>query len=430
MLLPCSLLFEWHLGLLLSGFVVLFGLGMSRLMRVTHSRQGDVNEHNAALAEHASDALGNLQVVQSFTRIEAEQSKLETIGGKLLAAQMPVLRWWAAAAVATRASATLTLMAVLLLGTYLHLQGQCTIGQVVASMSLASALISKLEATSSFLRQLFSDAPKIEEYFGMAEQVPTVRDAPGAKLAADLRGEVSFQNVTFGYDAQRMAVEDVSFDAKPGEMIALVGATGSGKSTTLGLLYRAYDPNAGRVLLDGVDLREYTLDSLRRNIAVVFQEPLLFARSVRENLLVGRPEATEAQIWEALERAQAKSLVEALPQRLETVLSERARSLSGGERQRLSIARALLKAPPVIILDEASAALDATTEQLLAKALDEVMKNRTTFVIAHRLATVRHATRILVFDHGRIVETGTFEELVAASGKFAALAKAQLLAPA
>jgi ATP-binding cassette subfamily B protein len=427
-LLPCSLLFEWHMGLLLSGFVVLFGLGMSRLMRKTHSRQGEVTQHHTALTEHASDTIGNLQVVQSFTRIEAELSQLETIGGRLLAAQLPVLRWWAAASVATRASATLTLMAVLLLGTYLHLQGRASVGQVVASMSLASALIAKLESTSAFLHQLFSDAPKIDEYFDVLEQVPTVRDAPDAAVASKLRGVVAFDRVSFGYDARRMAVSDVSFEARPGEMIALVGATGSGKSTTLGLLYRAYDPSDGRVLIDGQDLRAYTLDSLRRNIAVVFQEPLLFARSVRDNLLVGRPEAGDPEIWDALERAQAKSLVEALPQGLDTVLSERGRSLSGGERQRLSIARALIKAPPIIILDEATAALDAATEQLLAKALDEVMKNRTTFVIAHRLATVRHATRILVFDHGRVVERGSFEELVAQSGKFATLAKAQLLA--
>ena len=427
-LLPCSLLFDWRLGLLLSGFVVLFGIGMSRLMRKTHSRQGDVNEYHAALSEHASDALGNLQVVQSFTRVEAELSKLEIIGSRLLAAQMPVLRWWAVASVATRASATFTLTAVLLLGTYLHLAGEVSVGQVVASMSLASALISKLESSSSFLHQLFSDAPRIEEYFAVLAQAPTVSDKPEAIRAANLRGEVSFEHVSFGYDAQRLAVSDISFVAKPGETIALVGATGSGKSTSLGLLYRAYDPQQGRVLLDGLDLRDYTLDSLRRNIAVVFQEPLLFARSVRENLLVGRPEATDADIWLALERAQARSLVEALPAQLDTVLSERGRSLSGGERQRLSIARALLKAPPILILDEATAALDATTEQLLGKALEEVKKDRTSFVIAHRLATVRHATRILVFDHGRIVETGSFEELVALGSTFAALAKAQLLA--
>jgi ATP-binding cassette, subfamily B, beta-glucan exporter len=427
-LLPCSLFFEWRLGLLLSGFVVLFGLGMSRLMRKTHSRQGDVNEHHAALAEHASDALGNLAVVQSFTRVEDELTKLESIGSKLLAAQMPVLRWWAAAAVATRASATLTLMGVLLLGTYLHLQGKASVGQVVATMSLAAALINKLEATSSFLHQLFSDSPKIDEYFEVLNQVPTVRDAPDAIVARNLRGDVAFEHVSFGYNEHTLAVNDVSFEAGPGQMIALVGATGSGKSTSLGLLYRAYDPSGGRVLIDGVDLKQYTLDSLRRNIAVVFQEPLLFARSVRDNLLVGRPEATDPEIWDALARAQAKNLVEALPLGLDTVLSERGRSLSGGERQRLSIARALIKAPPIIILDEATAALDATTEQLLSKALDEVMRNRTTFVIAHRLATVRHATRIVVFDKGRVVENGTFEELVALGGKFTAFAKAQLLA--
>jgi ATP-binding cassette subfamily B protein len=427
-LLPCSLFFEWRLGLLLSVFVLLFGVGMSRLMRKTHSRQGEVSEHHAALAEHASDALGNLPVVQSFTRVEAELTKLESIGGKLLAAQMPVLRWWAAAAVATRASATLTLMAVLLFGTYLHLHGEASVGQVVASMSLASTLIGKLEATSSFLHQLFSDAPKIDEYFDVLTQVPTVRDAPDAIAAKSLRGEVAFEHVSFGYEPSRLAVDDASFEAKPGQLIALVGATGSGKSTTLGLLYRAYDPSAGSISIDGLDLRKYTLDSLRRNIAVVFQEPLLFARSVRDNLLVGRPEASDAEIWQALERAQAKDVVEGLPQGLDTVLSERGRSLSGGERQRLSIARALIKAPPIIILDEATAALDAATEQLLAKALNEVMKDRTTFVIAHRLSTVRHATRILVFERGRVIENGTFEELVASGGKFATLAKAQLLA--
>jgi glucan exporter ATP-binding protein len=427
-LLPLSALYEWRLGLLLMGLVAFFGLGMSRLMRGTEVRQGDANEQHAALAEHASDALGNLPVVQSFTRVEAEISVLERIGERFLAAQMPVLTWWAAASVATRAASTLTLSAVLLLGTHLYLTGQATVGSVVAGMGLATTLIGKLEATLGFLGQLFREAPKIDEFFAVLGESPNVHDAPHARDAGKLVGDVRFEHVTFGYTAARKAVDDVSFEAKRGETVALVGATGSGKSSTLGLLYRAYDPSAGKVAIDGVDLREYSLDSLRRNIAVVFQEPLLFARSVRENLLVGRPEASDAELWDALARAQAKSLVEALPQGLDTVLSERGRSLSGGERQRLSIARALIKAPPILILDEATAALDAATEQLLARALDEVMKDRTTFVIAHRLATVRNATRILVFEQGRIVESGSFEELVAVGGRFANLAKAQLLA--
>jgi ATP-binding cassette subfamily B protein len=427
-LLPCSLLLEWRLGLLVSVLVACFAFGTSRLMRGTHSRQGEANEQHAMLAEHASDALGNLPVVQSFTRIEAEISQLEVIGQRFLAAQMPVLTWWAAASIATRAASILTLTALLLLGTVLHLRGEVTVGQIVACMGLAGTLIGRLDATLTFLSSLFSEAPKIREYFAVIDQAPGVRDAPDARRAGRLQGDVCFEHVSFGYDERRLAVDDVSFEATRGQVIALVGETGSGKSTTLGLLYRAYDPKHGRITIDGQDLRSYTLDSLRENIAVVFQEPLLFARSVRENLLVGRPGASDAELWQALERAQARALVEELPAGLDTVLSERGRSLSGGERQRLSIARALIKAPPILILDEATAALDAGTEQLLARALEEVMRDRTTFVIAHRLSTVRNATRILLLERGRLLESGTFEELVAHSGRFAMLARAQLLA--
>jgi ATP-binding cassette subfamily B protein len=220
----------------------------------------------------------------------------------------------------------------------------------------------------------------------------------------------------------------VSFSVGAGETVALVGATGSGKSTTLGLLHRAFDPQSGVIRIDGDDIREVTLASLRRNIGVVFQEPMLFARSIRENLQVGRPDATDAEMIEALERAQAIEFITRQTDGLDTIIGERGRSLSGGERQRLSIARALLKNPPILILDEATSALDAATEQKLQKALDEVMRGRTTFVIAHRLATIRNADRILVFDQGRIVETGTFDDLVARGGRFAELARAQFMA--
>jgi ATP-binding cassette subfamily B protein len=210
--------------------------------------------------------------------------------------------------------------------------------------------------------------------------------------------------------------------------VALVGSTGSGKSTTLGLIHRAFDPQSGQIRIDGDDIRDLALSSLRRNIGVVFQEPMLFARSVRENLLVGNPNATDPEMIQALERAQAIEFIARQAEGLDTLIGERGRSLSGGERQRLSIARALLKNPPILILDEATSALDAATEQKLQKALEEVMKGRTTFVIAHRLATIRNADRILVFDQGRIVESGSFEELVARGGTFAALARAQFMA--
>jgi ABC-type multidrug transport system fused ATPase/permease subunit len=220
----------------------------------------------------------------------------------------------------------------------------------------------------------------------------------------------------------------VTFTVQAGENVALVGATGSGKSTTLGLLHRAFDPQSGSIRIDDEDIRDLTLSSLRRNIGVVFQEPMLFARSIRENLQVGRPEATDAEMIEALERAQAIEFISRQTDGLSSIIGERGRSLSGGERQRLSIARALLKNPPILILDEATSALDAATEKKLQLALDEVMKGRTTFVIAHRLATIRNADRILVFDQGRVIESGNFDELVESGGRFAELAKAQFMA--
>jgi len=255
-----------------------------------------------------------------------------------------------------------------------------------------------------------------------------VRDRPGATQIARFEGEVAFEDVSFSYDGRRRALDGIRFTARAGETVALVGTTGSGKSTTLGLLHRTFDPASGAIRIDGTDIRDIGLASLRHNIGVVFQEPMLFARSIRENLQVGRPDATDAEMMDALERAQAGEFMARQSAGLDTVIGERGRSLSGGERQRLSIARALLKNPPVLVLDEATSALDAATERKLQGALEAVMEGRTTFVIAHRLATIRDADRILVFHEGRIVEAGTFDALVAQGGRFAELARAQFMA--
>jgi ATP-binding cassette, subfamily B, beta-glucan exporter len=255
-----------------------------------------------------------------------------------------------------------------------------------------------------------------------------VRDKPTAIEAPRFKGQIQFDNVSFSYDGKKAAVKDVYITVEPGETVALVGSTGSGKSTTLGLLHRAFDPQSGVVRIDGVDIRDYTVQSLRHNIGVVFQEPMLFARSIDDNLKIGKPDATAEEIASAIERAQATDFISRQSDGLMTVVGERGRSLSGGERQRLSIARALLKDPPIMILDEATSALDATTEQKLQKALDEVRQGRTTFIIAHRLATIRNADRILVFDEGRIMEYGSFDSLVKEGGRFAQLARAQFMA--
>jgi ATP-binding cassette subfamily B protein len=321
-------------------------------------------------------------------------------------------------------------LSIFIVGAWLFTKGLATIGEIVTFMNFAALLIGRLEATVTFANWLFMLAPKLREFFDVVDSQPGVRDLPSARDAGRLTGQVSFENVTFSYDNRRNAITDVSFTVKPGETVALVGATGSGKSTTLGLLHRVFDPNGGRIVIDGVDIRDMSLVSLRRNIGVVFQEPMLFARSVEENLRVGKPDATTEEVDAALERAQAKEFISRQPDGLQTVVGERGRTLSGGERQRVSIARALLKDPPILIFDEATSALDATTERLLQAALDAATQGRTTFVIAHRLATIRNADRIFVFDQGRIVETGTFEELVALDGRFAALARAQFMADA
>jgi ATP-binding cassette subfamily B protein len=295
-------------------------------------------------------------------------------------------------------------------------------------MSFATMLIARLEQLVAFFNSLFLQAPKLQEFFEVIDTVPHVADSPRAKDPGRLKGWVRFEQVSFSYDARRPAISGVSFDVAPGETIALVGTTGSGKSTTLNLLHRVYDPQQGRILIDGQDIRDMSLVGLRRNIGVVFQEPMLFARSIEENLRIGDPGATRAEMDLALERAQAAEFVTRQSDGLATLVGERGRSLSGGERQRLSIARALLKDPPIMIFDEATSALDATTERQLQAALETATKGRTTFIIAHRLATIRHANRIFVFDQGKIIETGGFDELVAKDGAFARLAKAQFLA--
>lgn len=425
-LLPLSLYLNWRLAILLFVLCIVFTALTTFVVRKTFGMQMAVEEQYSELSARASDALGNVALVQSFVRIESEVKGLRSVADQLLAAQMPVLSWWALVTVITRASTTITVLAIFTLGIALHDQGLTSVGEIVMFVSFATLLIQKLEQVVSFINNVFMEAPRLREFFGVLDAVPAVHDRPDAIDAGRLSGLVEFNDVTFSYDGKRPAVEDLSFTALPGQTIALVGPTGAGKSTAIALLHRAFDPQSGFIKIDGMDVRGVTLTSLRRNIGVVFQEALLFNRSIAENLRVGKPDATEAEVRRAAERAQAIDFIDRSGG-FETNAGERGRMLSGGERQRLSIARALLKDPPILILDEATSALDAVTEVKVNAALDEVMRGRTTFVIAHRLSTIRHATRILVFENGRVIESGTFEELVAKGGHFAELAKAQFM---
>jgi len=426
-LLPISLFVNWRLALLLIVLCIVFAVLTALIVRKTEALQGSVEQHYSDLAERASDTLGNIALVQSFSRLETEVDALRQIVKRLLSAQMPVLSWWAVANVLTRTATTLTVLAIIVSGALLTISGKATVGEMVTFMNFAGLIIARLEHSVSFLNEVVSEAPRLREFFRVWDTVPSIRDEPGAVDPGKLRGLVEFKHVFFTYDGKRMALDDLNFRAMPGETIALVGATGAGKSTAIALLYRAFDPQSGTIEIDGTDIRKLKLSALRRNIGVVFQEALLFNRSIAENLRVGKTAATEAEMRDAAERAQALEFIERKFESFSGNVGERGRSLSGGERQRLSIARALLKDPPVLILDEATSALDADTEAKVMRALDEVMMGRTTFVIAHRLSTVRKASRILVFDQGRIVESGTFDELVKIGGRFARLAQQQFI---
>ena len=426
-LLPLALYLNWRLALLLVALCAVFAVLTVFVMRKSEDLQMQVEEHYSALAERASDTLGNVPLVHSFARVQAEVNELKAVIDKLLAAQLPVLSWWAVIAVLTRASTTIVVLSIIIVGAIFNLRGEASVGQIVTFMSFATMLIDRLQHAVGFVNRLFGETPRLQQFFEVLDTVPALRDRPGAVDPGRLAGRIAFRNVTFSYDGKAPAVANLDLVAEPGDTIALVGLTGAGKSTALALLHRAFDPQAGCIEIDGRDIRDFTLTGLRRNIGVVFQEAMLFNRSIKENLLVGRPDASDADIRRAAERAQALDFIERNPEGFNARVGERGRLLSGGERQRLSIARALLKDPPILILDEATSALDSQTEAKLMAALDEVMKGRTTFVIAHRLSTVKKATRILLFEGGSIVEQGTFDQLVAADGRFARLARAQFL---
>ncbi|MGD0107883.1 MAG: ATP-binding cassette domain-containing protein, partial [Rhodopila sp.] len=431
-LLPMTLFLNWRLGLVLIVLVSIFLLFTAVVVKKTETAQRRVEGLNSSLAGTAQDALANVMVVQSFTRLSAEAHLFSDIANQVIRHQFPVLNWWALVNVMTRASSTLAIITIVLVGTWLHMNGMASVGEIVSFMGFAMLLIGRLETAASFVSSLFFKLPALEDFFNILDARSSVPEKDDARVLWAPRGEVRFEDVSFAYPTKDASVpgaavlSDVSFRARPGTCVALVGHTGAGKSTAMTLLQRLWDPTAGRITIDGQDLRDVTLDSLRSNIGVVFQESLLFNRSIRDNLLVGKPDATDDEIEQACRMADAHEFIVRQQNGYDTMIGERGTTLSGGQRQRLAIARALLKNPPILILDEATSALDAATEARVSKALKTLMAGRTTFIIAHRLSTVRDADEILVFDDGRIVEQGSFNELLARQGDFATLVETQL----
>ena len=425
-LLPLTLLLNWQLSLVLIALVVLFCAVTVLVTGRTEEGQAKAEFFQSSLASTAQDALANVMVVQSFTRLAAERRRFGQIADQVIAHQFPVLNWWAVVNVLTRGASTIAVIVIVIIGTVLHVNGHASVAQIVTFMGFANLLISRLESAMQFASRLFLQMPVLEEYFGVMDAKSSVPEEPDAVELEAPRGEVAFEDVSFAYPGGPAILSHVSFVAQPGSVIALVGSTGAGKSTAMNLLQRLWDPTGGRVAIDGQDIRHATLESLRDTIGMVFQESLLFNRSIRENLRIGRPDATDAQVEQACRAADAHEFIMRQPQGYETMVGERGATLSGGQRQRLAIARAILKDPPILILDEATSALDAATEARVSRAMATLMAGRTTFIIAHRLSTVRDADEILVFDGGEVVERGRFDGLVARGGRFAELVSTQL----
>ena len=327
--------------------------------------------------------------------------------------------WWGVRTGLQRAAATGTMGAGFAVGAVLTARGEMSGGAIVSFVAVASLLISKLDHVSAFVISVHQSAPALRIFFALMDERAGIAEKPDARPLVAPAGRVHYEKVTFRFPNSSQGIFDIDFKVAPGTTLALVGPTGSGKTTTMSLLQRLRAPESGRITIDGHDISDLTLDSLRHSIGVVFQDAGLFNRSIADNIRIGKPDATDEEVERAARLAEAHDFIMRKPEGYRFVIGERGASLSGGERQRIAIARAILKDAPILILDEATSALDAETEAKIKRALDALRSNRTTFIIAHRLSTVANADQILVLDLGRVVERGRFKELVDAKGLFA-----------
>ena len=394
------------------------------VMHKTKNGQASVEGHYHRVFSHVSDSVSNVTVLQSYNRIGEETRALREFTRDLIKAQYPVLDWWALACALHRLASTISMMAVLLIGAYLVTYGELRIGDIVAFTGFASLLISKLDQISAFANQVFDSRARLEDFYRLEDSFDEAREPDGARDLGNVTGHVRFEDVGFAFPNSGHGVSDISFEVQAGETVAIVGPTGAGKTTLINLLQRVYDPSEGRILIDGIDTRTVSRKSLRQSIASVFQDAGLFNRTIEENIRIGCADADYDRVHAAAIAASAHDFILTKSAGYDFVVGERGAQLSGGERQRIAIARAVLKNAPILVLDEATSALDVETEARVKLAIDQVRQGRTTFIIAHRLTTVRDADRIIFMDNGHIVETGKFDDLATSNGRFAALLRA------
>lgn len=380
-----------------------------------------VGQFNARI----EDAIGGVRVVKAFANEDHERKLFAVDNGRYRETKLTAYNIMSRALALSYMLMRFIIVFVMVAGTWYVIQEELSYGEFVAYLLLTNVFFRPIEKINSVIESYPRGIAGFKQYLEILHTEPDIQDAPDAVTVAHLQGDIRFENVSFGYEKGKAVLSGINLTVSAGETVAFVGPSGAGKTTLCSLIPRFYDVTGGAITIDGIDIRQMTRASLRRQIGIVQQDVFLFSGSISENIAYGKLDATEEEIWEAARRAQLDTFIRSQPEQLETIIGERGVKLSGGQKQRLAIARMFLKNPPILILDEATSALDTATEVAIQQALVELSKGRTTLVIAHRLATIKNAHRIVVVTEDGITEEGRHEELISAGGVYSKLHKAQ-----
>jgi ATP-binding cassette subfamily B multidrug efflux pump len=420
---------NWELGLAVLVMVPVLLLTTNLFSRLARNAYRKTRTTIGDVSANLEEELGGVKVAQAFNRTDVNMRRFAERNAANRDANVNATAVTSAFSPAMDLLSTLDTALVAAMGGAMAISGRISVGVVVSFLQYVQNFFRPIQTVAQMWTLAQSGFAAAERIFELIDMVPAIQDAPDAIDLKEIEGKIVFDHVCFGYDEDEDVLKDVSFEARPGQTIAIVGPTGAGKTTTVGLIARFYDPLSGRVLIDGHDIRNITQHSLRSQMGIVTQEPFLFSGTLIENIRYGRLNATDDEVIEAARAANAEDFISRLPQKFQTDVGERGKLLSQGQRQLVAIARAVLANPRILVMDEATASVDTRTEVLIQQALQKLLKGRTSFVIAHRLSTIKKADLLLVVDNGQIVEQGTHAELLAKNGLYAELYNRQFYQP-